>query len=96
SEITSKICDISHVNLEIISLISQEALWNTVKSCWDNLGHQVLHELVDSMPAGVHAVIKAKGGRYSEIYVHFSKIQLFTQIFQMTISFVMKNLVLNS
>ncbi|KAF7653895.1 hypothetical protein LDENG_00077280, partial [Lucifuga dentata] len=34
--------------------------------------------------------------RYSEIHVHFSKIQLFTQIVKMILSFVMKYLVLNS
>ena len=41
---------------------SQEALWSTVKSCWDNMSHQVLHKLVESVPARVHAVIKEKGG----------------------------------
>ena len=45
------------------SVTSQEALWNTVKSCWDDTSQQVLHKLVESMPARVHAVIKAKGGR---------------------------------
>ena len=44
------------------SLTSPEALWNTVKSCWDDMSQQVLHKLVESMPARVHAVIKAKGG----------------------------------
>ncbi|KAF7666948.1 hypothetical protein LDENG_00087720, partial [Lucifuga dentata] len=44
--------------------------------------------------------LKKKGGiqilRYSEIHIHFSKIQLFTQIVKMILSFVMKNLVLYS
>ncbi|KAF7658460.1 hypothetical protein LDENG_00012720, partial [Lucifuga dentata] len=43
--------------------------------------------------------IKAKGAyqilRYSDIHVHFSKIQLFTPIVKIS-SFIMKNLVLNS
>ncbi|KAF7649969.1 hypothetical protein LDENG_00133380, partial [Lucifuga dentata] len=33
---------------------------------------------------------------YSEIHVHFSKIHLFSQIVKMTLSFVMKNLILSS
>ncbi|KAM7407138.1 hypothetical protein PAMA_003055 [Pampus argenteus] len=45
------------------SVTSREALWNIIKSCWDNVCHQVLHKLVESMPARVHAVIKAKGGQ---------------------------------
>lgn len=39
------------------SVTSQEALWFVVRSCWDNMSHQNL-QLVQSMPAGVHAVIK--------------------------------------
>ncbi|KAF7652022.1 hypothetical protein LDENG_00102440, partial [Lucifuga dentata] len=34
--------------------------------------------------------------KYSEIHVHFSKIQLFIQIVKMILSFVTKNLLLNS
>ena len=45
-----------------LSVTSQEALWNIVKSCWDNEAHQVFNRLVESMPAGVHDVIKVKGG----------------------------------
>ncbi len=41
------------------SVTSQEALWTIVRSCWDNVGHQVLHK---TMPAQVLAVIKAKVG----------------------------------
>lgn len=35
-------------------MTSEEALWNIVKSGWD---HQVLHKLVESIPAQVHTVI---------------------------------------
>ena len=54
-----------------LSVASEEALWNTVKSCWDNTGHQVLHKLVESMPAPVHAAIKAKVGhsKYQDILI---------------------------
>ncbi|KAF7658787.1 hypothetical protein LDENG_00007860, partial [Lucifuga dentata] len=51
------------------------------------------------MPAGVMLLLKQKEAyqilRYSEIHLHFSKLQLFSQIVKM-ISFVMKNLVLSS
>ena len=35
---------------------------------------QVLQELVESVPAQVHAVIRAKGGDIREIHVHFSQL----------------------
>ena len=39
-----------------------EVLWNIVESCWDNMSQQVLHNLLESLAAPVHAVIKAKRG----------------------------------
>ena len=43
------------------SVTSQEALWNTVTSCWDKMSHHVLNKLMDSIPAGMCAVINAQG-----------------------------------
>ena len=38
----------------------QEALWINVESCWDNVSRQILDKLVESIPAQVHIVFKAK------------------------------------
>lgn len=43
-------------------MIWEALFWKTVKSCWGNMSQQVLHQLVESTPGGVHAAIKAKGG----------------------------------
>lgn len=55
------------------ALTSEEALWSTIKSCWDNTSRQVSDKLVEFVPARVRAVLKVKGGtyetpRYSEIH----------------------------
>ena len=47
--------------------------WKTVKSCWGNMSQQVLHQLVESMPGGVHAAIKEKGGKIFLNLCDFSK-----------------------
>lgn len=44
------------------SVTPQEALWKTDKTCWNNMSHHVLHELVESIPAQEHVVIETKGG----------------------------------
>ena len=40
------------------TVTSQDNLWNALKECWNNVDSQILHKLVESMPA----VIKANGG----------------------------------
>lgn len=52
------------------SVISQEALWNAVRSCWDNMSQQVLHKLVESMQLKCMLSLKQKvdGLRHSDIH----------------------------
>ena len=38
------------------------SLWDVVRSCWDNMGLQVLHKLVESIPAPVYTGNESKTG----------------------------------
>lgn len=40
----------------------QVILWNTVKSCLDNMSHHIFDKLDESVPARLHVVLKAKEG----------------------------------
>ena len=57
-----------HLILQIFIL---DHHWKISRFCLDL---QVLQELVESVPAQVHAVIRAKGGDIREIHVHFSQL----------------------
>jgi DDE superfamily endonuclease len=37
-------------------------LWERVEKEWNNIGAEVCHNLIESMPRRVAAVLKAKGG----------------------------------
>ena len=39
-----------------------EELWRIIKEIWENISIEYLHRLIDSMPARLQAVKKARGG----------------------------------
>ena len=41
---------------------SKDDLWNKLQKQWNNIGVEVIHKLVKSMPNKVHALLKVKGG----------------------------------
>lgn len=68
------------------SVTTQEALWNDVKSRWENMSHPVLYKWGTSawVCEGKHQIL-----RYHEIHGFMTKTQHLTEIVKITLSSVM-------
>lgn len=71
------------------SVTTQEALWNDVKSRWENMSHPVLYKWGTSawVCEGKHQIL-----RYHEIHGFMTKTQRLTEIVKITLSSVMKEI----
>lgn len=71
------------------SVTTQEALWNDVKSRWENMSHPVLYKWGTSawVCEGKHQIL-----RYHEIHGFMTKTQRLTEIVKITLSAVMKEI----